>query len=386
MKLKLAYSDFVSALKYASTVLSDSSLKSKVVIITASAEKVDITAYSPLAFMRVGLEAFDYEGEGTWQFQLNYEDLYHLLNSFSNLYKTQAVDIAFEDDGVKILTSVTEEAIDPDDSALAQIVKFYLTAVPIKKSISDEISTEYMGELEVVSSSALLMYLSSLIPLMANDANGSMVNQINFESDYVFIMKNNIAAFFKNKLPQAFEGISLRYSNVNILKKLAENYEDLDVGRDENSLYVQADNIQAFIRFVPNKYKYDKYVQDLSNEHGIVVDRKYFRNVLKRLSYTGTDATFSFEDGALLVCNDDFSQQVALNNSKGDIAGVVFSAPVNIILKMLVGDDNTFPEELFIYLKPGGTGYIVHMMDGSGAWFSSVQVRRSRDDTSSLSK
>jgi hypothetical protein len=81
------------------------------------------------------------------------------------------------------------------------------------------------------------------------------------------------------------------------------------------------------------------------------------------------------ENGDLSVENSQFSQVIPVDKTKGDVAGISFKIFVPIIEKLIVGQDNVFPETMFIYLLKVSSSYSIFFTDKTGSWFSQAQVR-----------
>ena len=378
MKIKLSFDELSSVLSYVNTILSDKTVddKMKNVIFLVGDDRATVVGYSALTFSRTELESVELDGvEGSWSFQVKSGELNKIISSYSALYKTKVEHVEFEKYNNKIRVIIHEEAINEEDSRLAQTGRFLLDDVPILESVKKEISLPFPEESDVIISAELQLFIDSLFPLMSNDSANSLNSKMNFSNDYVFVTSSYINSFLVNKLPDAFKGITLGYSSINFLKKLCSGVDNIEVQRVERYLCIQSGSTQAFLKYQKVKIKESSIVSKMSNENGIVLDRLYLKDVLKRMSVSSQDGMVVMSEYGLEVSNSGFAQTIPLNNKKGDVDNLKFKISVPVLSKTIIGDDSMFPPELFLYFVKSANGYIVFVKDATGSWFSTIQVR-----------
>lgn len=381
MKAKVSYSELSSVLGYVNTILSDKTVdeKMKNVIFLVGQDEVTVVGYSALTFARTRLNDVETEGvDGEWEFQVKSSELNKIIASYNNLYKTKVDYIEFEKNTAnnKIKVIVHEEAIKEEDARLSQTGRFNLDNIPILDSVNKEIHMEFPSESDSIFSGDLLLYIDSLFPLMSNDSSSSLGSKLNFSDDYIFVTTSYISSFFANKLPYSFKGVTLGYSSVNFLKKLCDGAESIDVQRIDRYLCIQSGMTEAFLKYQNVKVRYETYVNRMSTDNGIVLDRLYLKDVLRRMMVSSQDGVAQMQELGLEVSNSGFSQVIPINNKKGDVDNLKFKLSVPVLSKTIVGDDSVFPGELFLYfVKTGPTGYLLYIKDSTGGWFSTIQVR-----------
>lgn len=381
MKAKVSYSELSSVLGYVNTILSDKTVddKMKNVIFLVEEEDVTVVGYSALTFARTKLNNVEIEGvEGKWDFQVKSAELNKIIASYSTLYKTKVDFIEFEKtpSSNKIKVIVHEEAIKEEDSRLSQTGRFLLDSVPILDSVNKEIHMDFPEDSDSILSGDLLFYIDSLFPLMSNDSSSSLVSKLNFSNDYIFVMASYISSFFVNKLPDSFKDVTLGYSSVNFLKKLCEGVESINVQRIDRYLCIQSGMTEAFLKYQKVKVKHDSYVKRMSTDNGIVLDRLYLKDVLKRMMVSSQDGVAQMKELGLEVSNNGFMQVIPVNKKKGEVDNLKFKISVPVLVKTILGNDSVFPDELFLYfVKTGPTGYLLYVKDATGGWFSTIQVR-----------
>lgn len=381
MKISLKYDELVETLGFATTVLSDKSVEDKMknVIFLVEEDSVRVVGYNAFTFSRTEIENISVEdipGNG-WQFQVRAANLLKILSSFSSLSKTKVDGVDFEEDGVRIKISIHENAIKEEDERLSQTCVFQMENIPIMNNVMKDINMDFPEDVELVDSADLSLYLESLLPLMSNDSASKNESKLNFASDYVFVMSAQMSAYFKNKLPDAFKGLTLSYSSVNFLKKLTDGSNDINICRIDKYLCIQSNNTEAFMRYQNIKIKYQAYLQRLNKDKGIVVDRLYLKDVLRRMSNISPDGKMVITDtGILEVSNSNFYQEIPLIKVKDGTAGISFNVSVSFLEKAIVGRDDVLSDELFIYFVPTARGYSIFLLDKTGAWLSNTTVTR----------
>lgn len=383
MRFSASFEELSKALGYLNSILSDKAVDEKLknVVFLVGDGKVEVAAYNPLTFCRVELfKAEVEEGLDEWRFQLKYSDISKVFGSFSSLYKTKVEGVDFELSGVRIKLTIHERCIHEEDSKLDKDVVFELESPPILSNIEKEITTEFPDNQNMLVTGDLLVYLNSLSAVTQNDSSNSMSSRINFAEDYVFCLSPLMSAFFKNKLPSEFKNISLGYSSVSFLKKMCESSsEEQGIGVSKNNIYLcaEVDGVKAFIRHQPVKVKYSMYVEKKSNARGVVIDRMYFKDVLRRMSSIQPDGKlYILGADNLEMRNDKYNQEVPLNGIKENTIGVQFKFSVPVMEKMILGNDQIFSSDLFMYFVENARGYFVYLQDKTDAWFAGTQVTK----------
>ena len=381
MKITVDYEELVRVLGFVNTVLSDKSVddKMKNVIFLVKNDSVKVVGYNPLTFSRTELEKAEVEdvNEEGWVFQVKAAGLNKVLSSFSSLYKTEVSKLEFTEDGVKIRLTVFEEAKDEADSRLSQESSFLLENITILSNVLKEVNLKFPEDVSVLDSAELFLYIDSLYPLMSNESSSVNASKLNFADDYVFVLTGYMSSYFKNKLPDAFKDLTLSFSSVNFLKKLTSDVENIGVSKQEKYLCIDGGNTEAFLRYQKIKIRYKQYIEGMSKDLGIVVDRLYLKDVLKRMGNMSDTGRMSItNDGMLYVETDKFSQEIPLVNVKEGTSGVSFNVSIANLEKAIIGRDDSFFEDVFIYFVPSARGYRVYIKDKTGAWLSNIQVTK----------
>lgn len=383
MKITLSFEELNKVLSYIYTILSDKSVEDKVknvIFLVDGNNEVTMVGYNQMTFSRTVLEkaeCSDIPADG-WEFQVKANELNKIMSSYSSLYKTRVDEIDFEDDNVRTKITVHEVPVDEEkDSRLAQDSIFEVENAPILTKILNDIKTSFPEQASPTASSNLLIYLSSLLPLMSNDSANSTASKMYFAEDYVFTMSSSASAFFRNELPDEFKGVTLGYSSVGFLKKLCETSEMVSLAKDSLYLCIESGNTQAFMRYKPIRISYKAYIDRKVKDKGIVVDRLYMKDVLRRMSNISVDGKMSIIDNnTLLVTNDVFQQEVPLERCKEGTSGITFKISIPILNSLILGEDDMCDSNLFIYLVETTRSYTIYIQDKSDVWFSSTQASK----------
>lgn len=380
MKITVNFAELSKVLGYSNAVLSDKSVDEKIknIIFNVSPTEVLVIGYNALTFCRTRLEETSIDGvpEEGWEFQIKASELNKIISSYSNLYKTEVNRIEFEDAGVHIKIIVHEVAKDEADEKLSRDGVFEMASAPILANISQKVKTAFPDGVDLVSCGDLTLYLDALFPLVSNDTSASLGSKLNFAEDYVFNISSSMSAFFQNRLGNQFKDITLGYSSVGFLKKLCEGNENIGVSKTDKFLCIEAGNTQAFMQYNKVKINYKMYIDKKSKDIGIVLDRLYFKDVLKRLGISGAEGKMIVGSDVVTVMNEQFQQDIPLNGIKSGTEGISIKISIPTMEKLILGDDKVFADDLYIYFVPTARGYMLYLQDKTGAWLSNSQVTK----------
>lgn len=380
MKISVDFKELSKVLGYSNAVLSDKSVDEKIknIIFLVRPEEVQIVGYNALTFCRTRLEEPLIEGvsDSGWEFQIKASELNKIVSSYSNLYKTEVNHIDFEEDNVRIKIVVHEVAKEEADEKLSRDSTFEMENAPILTNISAKIKTEFPEEVSMVSCGDLNLYIDALFPLVSNDASASIGSKLNFAADYVFNISSSMSAFFVNKLSEEFQDLTLGYSSVGFLKKLCEGNETIGVAKTDKYLCIDAGSTQAFMQYNRVKINYKMYVEKKAKDLGIVLDRLYFKDVLKRMGISSSEGKLIVGDEDITVMNDNFQQEIPLNGKKDGTEGVSIKFSIPVMEKLILGSDSVFSNDLYIYFVPTVRGYMMYIQDKTGSWLSNAQVTK----------
>lgn len=374
----LDYDNLVYLLDNATSVTSDSALKDadKTIffLIKDEGESIAVAKNSDL-FIRVKFTPELVKEAGN--VQVNSSELSKILGTFSNLSRTRVESIEFKVHKSKVQVIVHESALDEDYQDFAGDTSYSLDSINIKEKTLQDISVEFDDENAVdVDSMELDIVLSTLLPIM-DSKKGLNNNQIHFASDQIFVMDNRSQIFYKNILPEVFSNSSFRYTSVAYMRKLIQTSNHLRVVISGNKFAIRSESgeVEAYINQLGVRFNYKPTLEKITKESGIILDRAFLKDIIRRLSIMGSDPKVSIQEDGVHITTESFSRVIPISNSKGNVEGMEFKVNSSLLASMIIGDDSVMSNNLFLYLEPvKPRGIQLTISDDSGAFLSNTKV------------
>lgn len=372
------YDNLVYLLDNATSVTSDSALKDadKTIffLIKDEGESIAVAKNSDL-FIRVKFTPELVKEAGN--VQVNSSELSKILGTFSNLSRTRVESIEFKVHKSKVQVIVHESALDEDYQDFAGDTSYSLDSINIKEKTLQDISVEFDDENAVdVDSMELDIVLSTLLPIM-DSKKGLNNNQIHFASDQIFVMDNRSQIFYKNILPEVFSNSSFRYTSVAYMRKLIQTSNHLRVVISGNKFAIRSESgeVEAYINQLGVRFNYKPTLEKITKENGIILDRAFLKDIIRRLSIMGSDPKVSIQEDGVHITTESFSRVIPISNSKGNVEGMEFKVNSSLLASMIIGDDSVMSNNLFLYLEPvKPRGIQLTISDDSGAFLSNTKV------------
>ena len=374
----LDYDNLVYLLDNATSVTSDSALKDadKTIffLIKDEGESIAVAKNSDL-FIRVKFTPELVKEAGN--VQVNSSELSKILGTFSNLSRTRVESIEFKVHKSKVQVIVHESALDEDYQDFAGDTSYSLDSINIKEKTLQDISVEFDDENAVdVDSMELDIVLSTLLPIM-DSKKGLNNNQIHFASDQIFVMDNRSQIFYKNILPEVFSNSSFRYTSVAYMRKLIQTSNHLRVVISGNKFAIRSESgeVEAYINQLGVRFNYKPTLEKITKENGIILDRAFLKDIIRRLSIMGSDPKVSIQEDGVHITTESFSRVIPISNSKGNVEGMEIKVNSSLLASMIIGDDSVMSNNLFLYLEPvKPRGIQLTISDDSGAFLSNTKV------------
>lgn len=374
----LDYDNLVYLLDNATSVTSDSALKDadKTIffLIKDEGESIAVAKNSDL-FIRVKFTPELVKVAGN--VQVNSSELSKILGTFSNLSRTRVESIEFKVHKSKVQVIVHESALDEDYQDFAGDTSYSLDSINIKEKTLQDISVEFDDENAVdVDSMELDIVLSTLLPIM-DSKKGLNNNQIHFASDQIFVMDNRSQIFYQNILPEVFGNSSFRYTSVAYMRKLIQTSNHLRVVISGNKFAIRSESgeVEAYINQLGVRFNYKPTLEKITKENGIILDRAFLKDIIRRLSIMGSDPKVSIQEDSVHITTESFSRVIPISNSKGNVEGMEFKVNSSLLASMIIGDDSVMSNNLFLYLEPvKPRGIQLTISDDSGAFLSNTKV------------
>lgn len=373
----LDYNTLTYLLDNATSVTSDSALKDadKTIffLINNDGESIAVAKNSDL-FIRVKFTPELVKEAGN--VQLNSSELSKILGTFSSLSRTRVESVEFKVNNSKVQVIVHEVALDEGYEEFAGDTSYSLDSIKIKEKTLQDISVEFDDENAVdVDSMELDIVLSTLMPIM-DSKKGLNNNQIHFASDQIFVMDNRSQVFYKNILPEVFGNSAFRYTSVAYMRKMIQTSNHLRVVISGNKFAIRSENgeIEAYINQLGVRFNYKPTLEGITKENGIVLDRAFLKDIIRRLSIMGSDPKVSIQEDGVHITTESFSRVIPIMNSKGNVEGIEFKVNSSLLSSMIIGDDSVMSNDLFLYFERATRGIQLTISDDSGAFLSNTRV------------
>lgn len=373
----LDYNTLTYLLDNATSVTSDSALKDadKTIffLVNNAGESIAVAKNSDL-FIRVKFTPELVKEAGN--VQLNSSELSKILGTFSNLSRTRVESVEFKVNNSKVQVIVHEVALDEGYEEFAGDTSYSLDSIKIKEKTLQDISVEFDDENAVdVDSMELDIVLSTLMPIM-DSKKGLNNNQIHFASDQIFVMDNRSQVFYKNILPEVFGNSAFRYTSVAYMRKMIQTSNHLRVVISGNKFAIRSENgeIEAYINQLGVRFNYKPTLEGITKENGIVLDRAFLKDIIRRLSIMGSDPKVSIQEDGVHITTESFSRVIPIMNSKGNVEGIEFKVNSSLLSSMIIGDDSVMSNDLFLYFERATRGIQLTISDDSGAFLSNTRV------------
>jgi hypothetical protein len=310
--------------------------------------------------------------------QINSSELAKILGTYTSLSRTKVDSVEFRENETRVQVIVHESDLDEEQDLFGGVTSYSLDNIKIKDRLLEDLKLKFEEEsAESVNVTELDMVLSTLIPVM-DSKKGVNNNFIHFADDVIFVMDTRCQVFYKNILPEVLHNVSLRYTSVSYMKKMSETSNHLLMVLQGNKFAVRSEDgsIEAFINYIPVRFNYKPTYEGITKANGVILDRKFLKDLLRRLSTMGADATFTIKEDGVHIRTNDFSRVMPINNAKGDIMGSEFKMKTSLLSYMIVGDDSIMSSNLFLYLEKAtrGVGYQLSISDDSGAFISTTRT------------
>lgn len=373
----LDYNTLTYLLDNATSVTSDSALKDadKTIffLVNNDGESIAVAKNSDL-FIRVKFTPELVKEAGN--VQLNSSELSKILGTFSSLSRTRVESVEFKVNNSKVQVIVHEVAQDEGYEEFAGDTSYSLDSIKIKEKTLQDISIEFDDENAVdVDSMELDIVLSTLMPIM-DSKKGLNNNQIHFASDQIFVMDNRSQVFYKNILPEVFGNSAFRYTSVAYMRKMIQTSNHLRVVISGNKFAIRSENgeIEAYINQLGVRFNYKPTLEGITKENGIVLDRAFLKDIIRRLSIMGSDPKVSIQEDGVHITTESFSRVIPIMNSKGNVEGIEFKVNSSLLSSMIIGDDSVMSNDLFLYFERATRGIQLTISDDSGAFLSNTRV------------
>lgn len=400
MKVTINYDALVTALASMAVVVEDNlnSDDMRSVIISVSKDNtLKLVGINQMIVYKLNLQEGtyaieaaeeDFNDKGMFYIQVKSKEITSFLSAFKSVRKTKVGDTVLEIESNKIKLTVFEESVDTGDVYKSA---WRFDNIPIKQTVLNSINVSLPENAEQIETLPLQLYTSALLPILQNST--SMNGMMQFGADVKdedgnTVQPSQVVAFtptfntlLVNQLPDIFKGISFYYRAILFLKSVVCTYDFVQVARSEQYIcFADEGNFEAYVRYVTKVADYKPYIEMFKKDHAVMLDRQYFKDVLKRLSLVDEQVCVSIDSEAqyLSVSNSKFAQEIPILKEKNmtGLEKVSFKIKPEVLEKTIIGDDNQFSTCIFMYISPQERGgWTLVFSDDTGAWFSVARIR-----------
>lgn len=385
MRIKTSFETLDTTMTTVSSIVSDRLLTEdlKNVVIWLNEGKVYFAAYSgtTLSATDVDAEVHTDEGEHADSFiQLKAKDINDVLAAFKGLKRTRVSGVDLEIRENEAILHVFEEPLDdslPNADSYRQESKYRITKPRVKELVKKEIESINVNvQGTQVDSAKLLLYISALLPTVAKETRES-TNNVFFGEEYIYTFLQAYTALIPNKLDKVLSGFRLSNTVVTFLKNFIQNDEIFTIEKDVKGngmivLTLRVGRSVAVIKCADMSRAYD--ITNFVNlpDNGIVVDKDYLVDVLKRVSLS-TDAAHVQVDmadgqGSMRIASKNMTQNIPVNFAKGE-GNFSFQMKADLLSTIIFSHLQELGDNVFLYFDQGDRGNtIMGVKDNLDFW------------------
>ena len=313
--------------------------------------------------------------------QIKCKELLAFLNAFKSVRRTKVDHIEITTVQNKVKLEVIESDLDTGNEHRSH---WLFDNLPVKQGALKAISIEKPEDEAVTEESdKILMYTSMLLPIM--QSGNTMYSNMVFGNDAVIAFHPSMTVLCQNALCEAFKGITLSYRAISFLKAVIGQLGGfVSIVKTKQHLVFFSEGIEAFIKYDQRVPSYDKYKERIVRERGIVFDRLYFKDVLRRLnSSDAVEFILDCQSGSLAIRNTRFEQNIPiLHAERLDELGerVSFKILPDVLEKAIIGDDAVFTDdtgssEVSLFINPIKGGCSLIFADSSNSWYTLITTK-----------
>ena len=370
-KIELEELNFI--LSHVTSVTNDPAIKreARTVIFEVSEDDTGIAlGYTQDISSKLSFSCLEVSGSGRVQVPL--VELVESLSAYSNLHRTKVKYVQVKEQNNRVQVLVKEVNLDEEEATdFGGISSYSFNNVPIRSNVEAMLASTAEGGDEF-SGIDISIILNILLPSMS-PKKGVLTNKIHFSEEFVFVKGTRSNLFVKNALSgEIFKDISLFYSSVAYLVKLAEFSGSLTILKEKGVLHISSfgddgRSIFTSIKYAPMNIEYKTLLDSISKENGVVLDRYFLQDILRRFN-DKDDLVVIFEEGGVVIKTSSLERTIPILNSKGEIGSVKFKINATVLKDLILGDAETMGDSLYLYLdkNSGRLGYSVEVADSKG--------------------
>jgi hypothetical protein len=388
MIIKTSFEALETAMVTASSIVSDKMLQEdlKNVVIWVKNDKTHFAAYNGNIVSSTMVEAkviFPSEDKPETLFQLKAKDINDVIATFKGLKRTKVSEVELHISENEAILHIHEVPLDDamnNASEYNQESKFRIAKPVIKGVVKTEIQKINMEvEGTQLRSVDLLVYINALLPTVAKETRES-TNNVMFGTDHVYTVVSAYSSIMPNKLPPVLSGFRLQNTVVNFVKNFITDSESFtfdkqDMGNGMVVITMKVNDSVAVIKCADMSRAFDMTNYLTVPTSGIVVDKAYLIDVLKRLNLSSeaafVEVVIAEGKGTMKVVSKNMTQNIPVVQAKGE--GLFpFSIRAELLSNAIFSHVSIFDENVFIYLEHGERNIVMAATDNSKLWQTKI--------------
>lgn len=378
---------------------------------------IKMVGYSPtLIYKRVfgdddcyslSVEPTDVKDNGVGYLQIRSKDLIGFLSSYKSLKRTRVKEVIFEPVRDKIKCTVLEcpiisaekqqeiqenrdydpEYIDPIEEQ-EYVSQYMFTSIPMKPNIIQRIEYEAPEEgYQELEDADLKVYTETMFKNLEN-ING-LYGTMCFLGSHVGVSTRSFTSVMMNFTVKdgensVFQDMGLPYKALSFIDKIVCRCRYFKVAKTPTKLFFQLDTGEACVDYITKGIKgFDTQRSLFKKDSFFVLDKLYFRDILKRLALSDSSIKFCVHaaDGKLSVGNDVYSQDIEFMSSHNidQYENIHFDVMPKNADAALLDTEKFLPDEddMYVYLCASDRKDQVYVCfaDKRALWFSMLKTK-----------
>ena len=385
MIIKLGLDKLENAMSTITSVVNDKMLQEdlKNLIIWVKEGKVRFvgTNLTIVSAIDVDAEISDVEGDEAFV-QLRAKDINDVIASFRGLKKTKVDSVELHIKENEAILLVKEVALADEEADLFnQESKFRIAKTPIKEVIKNQVKNVKLdAQGEDIPAVDMLLYINALYPTVAKETRES-TSGVMFGEGHIYTTLASYVAIMENRLPKCISNFRVSNTILNFVKNFITGVDTFNFSKTENGngaviLTIKIPNAIAQINCadMSRAFEISKFL--IIPETGIVVDKMYLIDVLKRLSLSSESifAEVKIENGVgeMKVASKNMTQNIPVKKAKGE-GTFNFSIRPDLLSSVVFSHATQFDENVFLYFATDDSNKLsMACTDSIGLWHTKM--------------
>jgi hypothetical protein len=350
----------------------------KNVIFRVSDDSVSMCGRNQLITYRIPLDKDKVEilKSDTKYMQIKSKELFNFLSTYKTLSKTKIKDITLELQNTgKISCKVTEVRKDNAEESISS--SWVFDNIILTENLKKSLNLASPSDTNTLDITRVKWFTDSFLPCLTSslDTYGYMI----FTTEKCIVLNPSYTIIGNNDL-ENWQGFKLSYKVMSFIDKTFNKDDSLVFSKTGKHIYIKdtKTNSEVFLSFLDSIPPLQIYLNMVNTEHSIKLDRKYLRDILKRLSLLKEAVVVDIDcnEHKLTLKNSKFRQTLDmlayLNIENYD--NIRFKIMPDIIDKIMIGNDKN-EDVIYLYYNTSQGNNMIIFSDENNSWYSVVRVK-----------